>query len=1557
MNPIPLSREIHERYKRYLLSTFRFKDETLRQSFENALDSQQLVKGPFLEATPAYLRALTPRTLFPEIVGREVSEDLLRAVDADRPLYRHQEEAIRKVAAGRNVVVATGTGSGKTEAFLYPILLDLVGRQATDGLGPGVRALILYPMNALAMDQRDRLGLLRAQCPSLPFTFGQYIGETPEDESDGRRDAAEAALNRRAGELVLREEMRRTPPHLLLTNYSMLEYLLLRPDDSPLFDGEFGRTWHYLVLDEAHQYRGSRGIEMGMLLRRLKQRLRVSGAGRFQCIATSATLMGGAGGSGDVAQFASDLFGEPFSPEDVVLQSSDNIPEPAGRPLEVDCYRILWEALANPDAPNDRVREVSRQLAMSSGATEPTDVLVSRILQRDSRAVSLRRILAEGAKDVAVVAGSLFGELETEAATSQVALLVDLMNRSTSPSGSPQLSARYHFFLRALEGAYVRLHPSGQVVLDRKVTATDGGAFFETALCRQCGQHYFVGVVRDGKLSEAVRDPSRSDFGVRYLRPVGTDSEPAGGEDEDAPGPTPDDVRLLCQICGAMGRNQLACGHDLAIQVVEEVASGAEDREDQVARCGACGYAAGGKDPVREVAYGTDGPHVVIASTLHEKLPEGKKKILAFADGRQEAAYFAWYLGETYKEIATRSVVLGLLRNLRNDFGNPVSLTTLADRAFLHHREAFASAESDDEPTVRSAIWRVLYREWLTEERRISLEGVGLVRWSVGWPSDLEPPAVLLRDPWGLDLEGARRLVFVMLDTLRRGRIASIPTDRKSTLAWEDLGFKGGQMRAVLHRSTKLGYGERQWAGKACSRATLLARVLRSRGLGEDEAERIADETLSDLAQTLTEDAQRRESLVLLVKDGFVLDPRWWRIEALRSDDTLERCALCGSVQGPSLEGVCRAHHCKGRTAPVQLKALPRDHYRELYSSALPTTLRVEEHTAQLASNLARRFQRDFKEGRINVLSCSTTFELGVDLGDLDTVFLRNAPPEAFNYAQRVGRAGRRAGHTGFAVTYCRRAPHDLYHFARPEGLISGLTRTVPLVLANSKIILRHVVAMVSAEFFRSQPGRFKSVLELFGAMTAPSLLSDLHAFLTARRSHLEEAIRAVAPSESWAAIGLDDGSWVDRVLGIGSRLDDAVAEVADDCRRLEVLRKERFDAGDDWTAKWAGDRRRTIERENVLSFLSRKAIIPKYGFPVDVVELDTQPLGSGSGVSLQRDLSLAIAEFAPGSEVVANKRVWASYGLKRVAEREWDRWWYSVCSVHGRFEKVRWTGDQPPEVEPCCKAMRTFQYLDPRFGFVTLRAADRTPSGRPHRGVSGRPFFAGFLMESSLTSDLGPVLLHAARPGSLVTVCEGPRRRGFTICSRCGAGIKDIAKARRGHQTPFGRPCPARLAELIRDVSLGHEFVTDVLQIEFLLAPSADSASEGLSISIAYALLHGAADVLQVPSSDLNVVVSHGSRSALLPTVLYDDVPGGAGLVARLADPRAFRAVVDQAIERVSGTCGCDPVSSCYGCLRSYRNQFAHDQLQRGAALDYLSALRAKLSTATVDIAELAHE
>ncbi len=1539
MNQVRLAHEIEERYRRYLKTTFYFRNPVLRDSFEDALRSGHLSKGPFLEATPIFKRGMPPRLLFEHLLGAEPDPGLLDAVRGDRALYRHQEESIRRVFEGHNVVVATGTGSGKTEAFLFPILLHLYQEFQAGTLCPGVRALILYPMNALANDQRERLGEIckRVEDASSPFrfTFGQYIGETPENENDTYRHARDHIANRLPGEMVLRSEMRTAPPHILMTNYSMLEYLLLRPDDSLLFDNGRAQWWTFLVLDEAHQYRGARGIEMAMLLRRLKQRLREGGRLKpFRCVATSATLVDGEGDKSGVAKFATDLFGEKFVEQNIILGEVELIPPSGAMTLGREDYKLLSYALEDGTGAHEGLLGIATKLGVSPPDFDDIPKSVGRLLQEDGRAAELRRLTTEKPDEVQKIADRVFADLPLSERVDALSDLVAVVLRAKDPeTDAPLLSARYHLFLRSLEGAFLSFWPDKKVRLDRRTA--DDTALFEAGLCRECGQHYLVGKVTENKLLEAIRDPGREEFGATFFLPL--DDLSGDGDDDDK---RDTQGYKLCGRCGEIRRSteQLRCGHGAAMLVQKQ--AGAEEREDQIPRCAVCGYQA--PDPVREVVHGTDGPHAVIATTLYQELPEARRKVLAFADGRQEAAFFAWYLENSYRDILGRNLLLRVVHKQAGHTREGSSLLDLATglREVFRERNVFERAASDLQ--LRREAWLSLYREFLTDEPRISLVGVGLARWSLRWPDWYRVPEPLTTAPWSLSEQEARDLVFVLLDSMRVDRAVELHGDDTVTLNWNDLHLQATQQRFRIGEPKKQ-YGVASWNGKRTRRVRYLAKLLTrvTPGITEhnaiDSAEQAARAVWETLRQCDEHAPTSKDRLLVPVDDARRLNPDWWRLQFVGMDVSLYRCDTCSRIQAASIRGVCPRHRCPGSLKAIRRRELDPNHYRFLYETELPGSLRVEEHTAQLEREKARDFQRQFREGKIHVLSCSTTFELGVDLGDLDTVFLRNVPPEAFNYAQRVGRSGRRSGFPGFAVTYCRRGPHDLYHFAEPHRMLAGKVQPPVLALRNERILTRHITAVALSFLFRAFAERFSKVENLFKDLTSPHGVSDFRTFLASNRSRIEDTIRHVLPQEMAAQLGLADGSWINKVTGETSRFALAETEVSSDYKTVMNLEEIARDNRDYSTAKWAQGRANAIAKEEVLSFLSRKAVIPKYGFPVDVVELDTQRTQQNQEafeVNLQRDLSIAISEFAPTSRLVANKKEWTSYGLKKVAEKEWPKKHYARCATHNVF--LQWEGESAPTL-PCGDRLRPHTYVIPQFGFVTDRDKPREPKSRPARVFSTRPYFAGSLgREPGLipTPAASPlVAVRKASPGLMVVLCEGRRGEGFYLCGGCGAGFRNRQSR---HRTPQGQDCRGTLEQ----VSLGQEFVTDVLQLQFYPAPQSGTDIVPFAFSVAYAVVEGAAEVLEVPSNDLSTTVAHGDQQRVPPIVLYDNVPGGAGLVARLEGEKVLKNCLQAALKRVEGACGCAPNTSCYGCLRSYRNQFAHQMLQRGPVQQYLESM-----------------
>lgn len=1544
IDAVALSNDIVERYRSYLQTTFRFRDPELRRQFNEAIVQQgedanrTLADGPYLQGLPIYRPGATLRDVGAEIVGSALDEGFLAAVNGDRPLYEHQEQAIRQVAGGDNVVVATGTGSGKTESFLLPILLGLYQEMMRGTLDrPGVRALVLYPMNALAWDQCDRLGEIAQQLEHhgspFRFTFGEYVGRTPEHEEDSWRNADERARHRRPCEQVFRQEMRDHPPHILLTNYSMLEYLLIRPLDSPLFDEGGGSSWRYMVLDEAHQYRGTRGEEMSMLVRRLKQRLVEGGAEQaMRCIATSATLAGGEQDGPAVADFAARLFDEPFDTRGVVTERVREVVS-AESPISLapEQYAAIASALDDRQTGVTRLRDMLERSGLGSCEAVDAEKLAGALLERDPVATRLRARLTREPVAVQPLSEWLFPDIENPAARlATLQHLVAVLMRATAPAtGAPLLAARYHLFLRALEGAFVCLWPAPRIALERQVS-TEEQAWFEVAVCRECGQHFLVGREEGGRLVEAIRDPSREDYAVDFYRPlIGTD-----GDVEAA--------LTLCTVCGRIGRSGPNCGHDekAYIQLAKE--STANDQTLRPQRCGACDYTGGRAGAVREIIYGTDGPHAVVATSLHQGLPAERKKILAFADGRQEAAYFAAYLDATSRRFAERHLILTAARRCMAEAGDEgISPSDIAHELAGQMPDAgLAEPNASGVERTRRA-WQAVLREFVTDERRIALDGVGLVRWQVD-PRSLPSPECLTRSPWSLTPGEAEALMQCLLDLVRQAAAVNLESAGTERISWSDLELgRPNPMQMRIGRPQGRRQNVTAFDGDRGRWANFLTGVLGRSGMDAEAVRDTVARTLRELWDLWT--SRSEPPLLVPSRDGRQLNVGWWRLVVLDEKATLFQCGVCGRLTPWSVRGVCPHYRCAGELWLVRRGDLEPDHYRNLYQRAPGQALRVEEHTAQLSHSLATEHQRRFRDNKLDLLSCSTTFELGVDLGDLDTVFLRNVPPEPFNYAQRVGRAGRRAGRPGFAVTYCQRRPHDLYHFADPKRMIIGKTRPPVVSAGNDRIATRHVAAVALSAYFRARPERFSGkVAGMLERFDAPTLVADLEEFLRENQPSIEASLARIVPADMHERVGLHDASWAHRLTAPDGRLSEAALEAASEHRRLGDLEKEAGTNRQYRRAEWARKRARTIEREDVLSFLSRHVVIPKYGFPVDVVSLDTSPssdAGQQPAVDLQRDLSLAIAEFAPGAQIVAHKRIWTSAALKRVPEREWRRRRYARCVRHSCLVH---TSEESPGTDgpqlPCGCPPRWRSFVEPSFGFETELSRPEPAVRRPPKLFSTRPFFAGFEdhADEPREIELGPLRLRAAAPGRLISLCEGPQGRGFYVCRVCGRGAPNPGDLFDGHKTALGRTCRGTAEQ----VSLGHEMLTDVVRLRALTHGDVDDPT-ALAHGVGWALLEGLAEILEVPGTDLGVALEPAEAAAGLPSIiLYDNVPGGARLVGQLEKVEVLIACLEAACYRVSGPCGCDEQASCYGCLRNYRNQFIHDDLRRGPVHDFLLPL-----------------
>lgn len=1608
-DPLHAAERLERSYRSYLASSLRFSHPELQRQFEDQiLSSGLLVKGPFLEAAPPYVVGSTLGHLADEGVVCPELLCLSSNLPAGRPLYAHQEAAIRGASNGRNQVIVTGTGSGKTECFLIPILDHLLRQRASGSLSPGVRALILYPMNALANDQLKRLRELLVSAPEI--TFGRYTGETRQTAREARREwgRQHPGAAPPANELLSRDEIRERPPHILLTNYAMLEYLLLRPKDAPLFEGLFGETWSHLVIDEAHLYSGTLGTEIAYLIRRLKARLGVD-AGHLRCFATSATIGSSEEDYRQVARFASDLFGEPFGdgsnglPFDVITSSVDH-PDgefgPTWGRLPVGAWRELAAALTEATGGRQRASAVLDGCCPEAVFAELTDAGIElstalcRVLLGEGSTQDLLRKLAQS-RLVDVSSDDSIEAVLGDADRAAFASMVSVLSACRRSNGSPLLSARYHSFLRAPEGAYLALHPEPHLVLSRtRGTQMDDGKrvpAFEVSTCRHCGQEYLLahrpadtGNDKGEPISrlEPVA-PSESDddkVPERYYQlMLENELEAEFDEDAEETDANVQDLGLmwLCTVCGSLHATaDAATGHayDHARAPMVQVREIQAERGGR--KCMRCGYsslkaiqrirvspeAAGSilvYDLVREV------PPIVSESGVSEAEAEWgvvaesqptdrAGSLICFSDRRQDAAFFAPALQRTYDTVTRRQVLYRAAEEFASGVFTPSDwareVRELIKRQRLYPFNTNNATPSDVQ--IERFAWAAVLQELMSEDRRASLEGLGLLRVGVRDVERLPVGLLVSSDgPWRLAPDVAQALLARLIDTLRENKAVAWQAGITSDDAlfpehWAPYWFEGQSQSGVKSPRTKY------WLPSTTRRTSnarleFCEKVLASRGLDEDADRETGLRLLSDVwrVHLFGPNSPLRDRLIF---DGdensgrVQAHPDLWELQ-LEPSEPVGRCDSCGRLVWATGLTVCPTYRCRGTVRRVSgVSDVVDAYYRALYRDDRPLPIVVEEHTAQLKSDRAALLQEQFISGQVNVLSCTTTFELGVDVGDLRAVFLRNVPPSPANYIQRAGRTGRRSGAPGFALTFARLRSHDFTFFNSPAQMIVGEVPASACYLDNEKIAERHVFAIALSDFFR-EPGNEQFCTEAseffdFERGISPGL-NSLRNHLGRRPESVAQQMRRVLPQSMFGALGCDSWSWVDELVGEKGRIAVIHLLAQRDWVDLEEERERRLERRD--SVDWIQRAQNRIRAEKIIGMLAAAGALPKYGFPTDLVDLRLpRTVTESAWLDMQRSLRTAVREYAPGSEVVAAKKVWRSTGLRRLPGREPDSRSYLYCRKCGYFsDRVAVHSEMGSQQCPVCASSLGAErvYVVPSFGFEAREAKKEAGVDRPRANARIRVFHDperhGVESRTDVLDYPGATLrITESRNAEIHVVNSGPLGRGFGVCSVCGGAGPTV----NGANVHYSRECPGTVRA---GVHLGTHFTTDALQLAIAakLPVRLQTLPDGAAQSALWACVLTAARMLMVPEGELSGT-TYPLGADGLALLLFDDVPGGAGRVAALSD--RVPELLELAQQRVAGACGCDEDTSCYGCLRAYANQFEHERLTRagaGAVFDLL--------------------
>ncbi len=1685
LRPISIAEHVKQGYRSYMKTTFPVADEKLRGQIHEFLNEEGLLwRGPYLSLQRPYER--TAMTLAEQKDALGLHEKLLSAgtgrVGAGAAastagedvashghlggarsttagsnavpfgqwrLFTHQQTALEQILAGENTIVSSGTGSGKTEAFFFPILNYCLKKP-----GPGIKALILYPMNALANDQYQRFAKYLA---GTGVTFARYTGDTPEDEQSAVRDDKELRPKDLCPEaLWYRKDIRdpATKPNILMTNYSMLEYLLLRKQDRILFDEDL----RFLVLDEVHTYSGARGIEVACLIRRLKEHVGKLD-GKLLCIGTSATVKGES--TAPVAEFATELFGETFHPDRVTTEIYEQ-PAPPGELYvpaapsieqqelsdlhDVTDFDRVAEFCATHIASPEKVASVRARIeATEPPATPDADTseefhartwklseFLGALLSQNAllRAIEEQLLEPRSLDDVAAAlrdsslrrgADETFLRREIEAYL--------LLGARARVEGQPLIRPKVHVFWRGLQGMYRCTNPEcGRLYREFMDTCSVcRSECLPVDVCRQCGQDFYHGYSADLGSEEGLKDfvkhkgikrkkyaalpsslvlidePRGEQVPVRITQELRdeTNEEAAGAEDavvtsEEAEHNQEIEGARYCPHCATVimsGTGACACG-----------ANGARPMRTYIGKmhkCPACSGQYGvGLEVVTSLRSATMISINILVEGIFQNLTSSQRRMLVFCDNRQDTAFQAAHLNNKHGQFVGRQLIYEALSLEQRDGAESVSFEKLVQKVYELRRcyEIFCPKETRDasgqtvyevrapqNPDETKQEYEDIQLGILAEiarpgSKRISLEGLGLLALDyVSADSNVKAAAAentRLQRRLGLSAGELGEFLATILDEMRWRRALSHPALLVPLKGRHPFGITSLPVGFMEQGGAASGAGYQTVGFFSRSGGLTLLLNYAEKVTGKEQAKDALEAALDFLIEEAyivrcdIGDAKHSQNVFMVNYSRLML----------RVPERVYRCERCGFVAAHNARGRCPRWRCEGKLAGFEPQTA-QNYYSETYRTREAFRMIAGEHSAQLSSKRRIEVERAFREKRSDVLVCTPTMEMGVDIGDLPTVLMRNVPPGPANYAQRSGRAGRR-DRVALINTFALSRAHDTYFFDHPQEMIAGAIEPPKFTIENERILKRQINSLILEKLdFTFERTLGEMLLE-----DDTLNLTPLKEELTRRRSDIVTAVLQAFNKDRQEERKREQLAWiteasVGEVLdGYADQLTHALSYWLDERRRLEEmgfeLAKEEMKIGarDPKRAKAIMQQRGVLldlisqlDRQYPLSYLSERGFLPSYAFPSDSARLVAK---EEAKQPLFRSAEVALVEYAPGNHVYMDGRRYQMLGLDfhRSAVPDLNHS-YKRCPVCDVI-----TTDQAASVcEHCGRELEEERPSLTPTSYVAERA-DAISADEEYRR---RAYYKtrSYLLSDTASGDPNQIpglLMHYHRHGQVLVVNEGlydDGARGFRLCTECGFWQSPTSKKKfedhkllhNRRKTCGGRP---------KRFDFTHQFRTDVLVLRFegaagyiqsLRNRQLDAAAterrrhatdpvDAFYASLKAALIDAANTISHAEEREiggfLRTIVRDQTEERDL--ILYDRVPGGAGYVRVVADRigevlRTARGLLD----------GCTCERSCYRCLRSYSNQFEHALLDKRTImpfLDYLLAINDRRALAELE-------
>lgn len=1594
----------------------------------------------------------------------------------------------------RSIIVTSGTGSGKTECFMVPVLNDLYEEfQQEKASLVGVRALFLYPLNALINSQRERLAAW-TQNFGNNIRYCLYNGNTEEHASKVRTE--QKATN----EILSRELLREEPAPILVTNGTMLEYMMVRQVDAPIVEiSRQQKSLRWIVLDEAHTYVGSQAAELALQLRRVLHAFGVE-AKDVRFVATSATIADD-NAEQQLKRFLSDLTG--VSPEQIEViggqRQVPKLPAMVGESLSLDAIEAI-------DA--DETTEVS---------PERFQALVN---SREARA--LRHVLVNAKKPLKLNDITQLMSVETgqERLSQQTALRwLDVVS-GTKPTKDDAafLKLRAHFFQRMTQGLWSCVNPKcsekqdtalkttwpyGNVYVNQRTRCGCGSMILELSFCQECNEPHLLARDKQGSLIQW--DSSGGDeFSLQHEATEEQDKSEIVDLSNASQWPLilaaatkPESDYISVNIDKTDGKFLGALGERVALHLLD-----GGNTKPACAKCNFSGYNHG--FPLRRALLGAPFyvanavPTILEYCPDHEPekgekigpqmLPGRGRKLITFTDSRQGAARMAVRMQQEAERSRLRGLVIEVLRqaqskqpeaeqpkegvtpeelmaqaqglralgfeDMASDLeekarllqagAQPLTLAILdwqkvaqelAQKsdiygAILSYNFYLSPEVFDKDSGPYKLSEMLLFREFMRRpKRQNSLETQGLVKVSYqGLESINTVPEYwaaydLTLGDWldflkvSLDFY-VRENSFIQLEASWRDWIGSrfsskylrTPTskedDEMRVKRWPQIrdGRAGNRLIKLLLLGANLDPKLPKnvdtinlWLNAAWLDLTQRRQVLKSDGNQfylprenltfsfSDKAyicpitHKLIDTTFKGITPylpghmnfaTLTEEDKK------LYRCDVINLPAVWQFSAEQEDYQSGLAVVRKQVKSDEQVQTLRSQNL---WTDINDRAVEGGFY-----------YRTGEHSAQQSAERLDSYESQFKKGKINVLNCSTTMEMGVDIGGISAVVMNNVPPHPANYLQRAGRAGRSKESRALAYTLCKSNPHDKQVFANPSWPFETVIPAPSVALNSVRLVQRHVNSLLLSIFLKEKIG--KTTKEKTSLNTEwfyhgdNSICAKFINWLSSSDAGSDAALKVLVKGTALASHSpslLRDAAiakiselrsyWVTEYDFLQAELNTAQADTPFSYRlKMELAR---------------------LCGEYLLRDLAARTFLPGYGFPTDVVNFDNNNIEDfirfgkrprkdkedrEDNISRyrglpSRNLAIAIREYAPGAEIVLDGRVFRSAGVSlhwhnvsdtsnHEAQKFDLAWRCDHCGQTG-YE----TSIQANNGDLCCSNVRcqqpvkignTRKVLQPS-GFATDFYQSPTNDINQQRYIPVQPAWV------SVKSDYHPLpnpslgAMAYGADGHVFHHSSGDAGTGYALCMSCGRAEsldkngnfpKSLSpdkehyplRASKSDKDSHGNRLVCEgSARLMPSVHLGFQARTDVFELilrhpqtqEYL--PEQSEYSQTIAITLAVSLRAALAGILGISTSELGYAtrpmkLENGHAVTVLQ--LYDVISGGAGFASSAA-----LHIEDLLANMVENLHCMHCETSCSECLLDSQSRHDHDKLNRMVALNWL--------------------